>query len=83
MATRLEKVSFQSNPKERQWQRKTKLPHNITYLTRWQNNAHDSPSEASTVHELRTGFIKGIQNCQHPLDHQKSKRVPEKHLLLY
>ena len=21
-------------------------------------------------------------NCQHPLDHQKSKRVPEKHLLL-
>ena len=22
-------------------------------------------------------------NCQHPLDHQKSKRVPEKHLLLY
>ena len=22
-------------------------------------------------------------NCQHPLDHQKSKRVPEKHLLLF
>ena len=22
-------------------------------------------------------------NCQHPLDHRKSKRVPEKHLLLY
>ena len=22
------------------------------------------------------------KNCQHPLDHQKSKRVPEKHLLL-
>ena len=21
-------------------------------------------------------------NCQHPLDHQKSKRFPEKHLLL-
>ena len=21
-------------------------------------------------------------NCQHPLDHRKSKRVPEKHLLL-
>ena len=21
-------------------------------------------------------------NCQHPLDHQKSKRIPEKHLLL-
>ena len=24
-----------------------------------------------------------ISNCQHPLDHQKSKRIPEKHLLLY
>ena len=23
-----------------------------------------------------------ISNCQHPLDHQKSKRVPEKHLLV-
>ena len=23
-----------------------------------------------------------ILNCQHPLDHQKSKRVPEKHLFL-
>ena len=22
-------------------------------------------------------------NCQHPLDHRKSKRVPEKHLLLF
>ena len=21
-------------------------------------------------------------NCQHPLDHRKSKRIPEKHLLL-
>ena len=24
----------------------------------------------------------GLSNCQHPLDHQKSKRVPEKHLFL-
>ena len=22
-------------------------------------------------------------NCQHPLDHQKSKRIPEKHLLCF
>jgi len=22
-------------------------------------------------------------NCQHPLDHRKSKRIPEKHLLLF
>ena len=39
-------------------------------------------------HELpvvQAGFRKeGKQrsNCQHPLDHRKSKRVPEKHLLL-
>ena len=29
----LEKVSFHSNPKERQCQRMLKLPHNCTYLT--------------------------------------------------
>ena len=28
------KVSFHSNPKERQWQRMFKLPHNCTHLTR-------------------------------------------------
>ena len=31
--------------------------------------------------DVQTGFIKA-SNCQHPLDHWKSKRVPEKHLLL-
>ena len=34
---------------------------------------------------LQAGFQKRQRNqrsnCQHPLDHQKSKRVPEKHLL--
>ena len=34
MATGLEKVSFQSNPKERQCQRMFKLLHNCTHLTR-------------------------------------------------
>ena len=33
VATGLEKVSFHSNPKERQCQRMFKLPHNCTYLT--------------------------------------------------
>ena len=33
VATGLEKVSFHSNPKERQWQRMLKLPHNCTHLT--------------------------------------------------
>ena len=34
VATALEKVSFYSNPKERQCQRMLKLPHNCTHLTR-------------------------------------------------
>jgi len=36
VATELEKVSFHSNPKERQCQRMLKLPHNCTHLTREQ-----------------------------------------------
>ena len=34
VATGLEKVSFHSNPKERQCQRMLKPPHNCTHLTR-------------------------------------------------
>ena len=33
VATELEKVSFHSNPKERQCQRMLRLPHNCTHLT--------------------------------------------------
>ena len=33
VATGLEKVSFHTNPKERQCQRMLKLPHNCTHLT--------------------------------------------------
>ena len=49
------------------------------------------PSQASAIHEPWTSrcsswFYKRQRNqrsnCQHPLDHQKSKRVPEKHLFL-
>ena len=42
VATGLEKVSFHSNPKERQCQRMLKLPHNGTHLT---INAQNSPSQ--------------------------------------
>ena len=35
VATGLEKVSFHSNPKEKQCQRMLKQPHNCTHLTRW------------------------------------------------
>ena len=34
VATGLEKVSFHSNPKERQCQRMLKLPHDCSHLTR-------------------------------------------------
>ena len=36
VATGLEKVSFHSNPKEKQCQSMLKLLHNCTHLTRWQ-----------------------------------------------
>ena len=33
--------------------------------------------------DIQDGFRKAEEpNCQHPLDHGKSKRVPEKHILL-
>ena len=36
--------------------------------------------------DVQAGFRKGKRNqrsnCQHPLDHGKSKRVPEKHLFM-
>jgi len=37
------------------------------------------------IPDIQAGFRKGRgnrSNCQHLLDYQKSKRVPEKHLLL-
>ena len=40
VATRLKKVSFHSNPKERQCQRMHKLPHNCSHLNCYQSNAH-------------------------------------------
>ena len=51
VATGLEKVSFHSNPKERQYQRMLKLPHNCTHLTRHYSNAQNSPSQASAICE--------------------------------
>ena len=51
-------------------------------------NTQNSPSKASIVRTSRcSSWIEKRQrkqrsNCQHPLDHRKSKKVPEKHLLL-
>ena len=53
----------------------------------WDLNWRPSPSSyhcTSRVQYNTSGLQLKSQrsNCQHPLDHQKSKRVPEKHLLL-
>ena len=52
VATLLEMVSFNSNPKERQCQRMLKTVHNCTHITCWQSNAQNSLSYTSTVREL-------------------------------
>ena len=49
VARGLENVSFHSNPKERQYQRMFKLPHNCTHLTHQQSNAQNSSSKALTL----------------------------------
>ena len=62
VATGLEKVSFHSNPKERQCQTVLKLPHSCTHFTCLQSNVQNSPSQASTMYELpdvQAGFRKG------------------------
>ena len=49
VAIGLEKVSFHPNHNEAQCQIMLKLPHNCIHLTRYQNNAQNSPTEVSTV----------------------------------
>ena len=44
-----EKVSFHSNPKERQCQKMFKLLCNYTHATQLQSNTQNSPSQVSTV----------------------------------
>ena len=90
VATGLERVNFHSNPKERQCQRMLKLPQ-IALIShaskvmlkilqaRLQQYVNREPPD------VQAGFRKGRgqrSNCQHLLDHGKSKRVPEKHLFL-
>ena len=51
---RISITKFCSNPKERQCQRTLKLLHSCIHLTRYQSNAQNSPSKASTVREQWT-----------------------------
>ena len=62
VATGLGKVSFHSNPIERQCQRLFKLPENCSHLTHQQSSAENSPSQQQYMNqELRcqTRFRKG------------------------
>ena len=54
MASGLEKVSFHSNPKEGQRQRKLKLLYNCADFTCQQGNSQNPSSQASAVPELKT-----------------------------
>ena len=86
VATELEKASFHSNPKERQWQRMFKLPQFTFTITL---NSHASKVMLKILqarlqqyvnHELpdiQAGFRKGQRNqrlnCQHPLNFGKAR----------
>src|SRR5574340_407263 len=64
VATGLEKVSFHSNPKERQCQRLLKLTHNCTHLTRWYSNAQILQARLQQyvnreLPDVQAGFRKG------------------------
>ena len=64
VATGLEKVSFHSNPKERQCQRMLKLPHNCTHLTCYKAmfkilQARLQQYVNCELPDIQAGFIKG------------------------
>ena len=84
---KLEKVSFDSNPKEGQYQQMFKLLYNCTHFTCQQGYAQDPSSYASEVREPRTSRQSSWiykrdrykrSYFQHPLDHTKNKRVLKK-----
>ena len=87
------KVSFQGTcgTKLLSWGRMLKLLHSCIHLTHYQSDAQNSPRQASVVCELWTSRCSSWiwkrqrnqrSNYEHLLDHQKSRRVPEKHLFL-
>jgi len=94
VATGLEKVSFHSNPKERQCQRMLKLLliALISHASKVMLKIIEARLQQYMNRELsdvQAGFRKGsgtrdqIANIQHGnCQHGKSKRVPEKHLFL-
>ena len=67
MATGPEKVSFHSNPKERQCQRMPKLLYNCTHFTCQQDYAQNPSSRASAVREPRLQMYKlDLEKAEEP-----------------
>ena len=91
VVTGLEKVSFHSNPKQRQYKTMIKLPHNalISHTSKVMLNILQARLQWYMNRELpdvQTGFSKGrgtrdqIANICWIIE---KARVPEEHLLLY
>ena len=90
VARGLEKVSFQSNPKERQCQRMLKLPHKCTQLTRkvmlkiLQGRLQQYVNRE--LSELKTGFQEGRENRDQVANIywtiEKASKFQKKHLFL-
>ena len=69
-------------PKKGYAKKMFKLPHNCTHFTYQQSNAQNSPSQVSTVRELKTSRCSSWiykrqrnqrSNCQHPLNHRQRR----------
>ena len=72
VATGLEKVSFHSNAKEG----------NVKECSNYHTDAFISHSSKVMLKILQARLKQYVKsNGQHPLDHRKSKRIPEEHLL--
>ena len=90
VATGLEKVSFHSNPKERQCQKLFKLLHNCTHLTCWHSNVKSSKPDFNSTWTVNLQMFKlDLEKAEEPgiklptsigSSHQESKRVSGKHL---
>ena len=91
VATGLGKVSFHSNPKERQCQRMLRLPHNCSHLTHKQSNLKILQARLQwymnyELPDIQAGFRKGrgsrdqIANIHWII--KKAREFQKKHLLL-
>ena len=87
VATGLEKVSFHSNPKERQCQKMFKFSYTCTHFTYRKKilrilQARLQQYVNYELPDVRAGFEKGRSNCQHLLDHRKSKGIKTKNCFI-